>query len=491
CQRLQSFKLQVPALQLPLVVLLEQQRANETRYGGFVREDAHDIGAPLDLGVEPLQWVCGVDLHAMRLREGHEGEHVGLGVIHQRCELGELGSELIGDDAPLLDRRFVRVLREHGVDQREHHLPLTLAGVRERRAQKMHAAALPGGLEDLGDGGLDAQVRIGDHELHAPQASAGQRAQEARPERLRLRGADRHAEHFPSPVGVHGYGNYYGHRHDPAGLPHFQVRGIDPQVRPVALDRAIEERMHALVDLRAQPRDLAFADPAHPHRLHQLVDRAGGDALHVRFLDHGGEGLLGGAPRLEKAWKIAAFTQLRDLQIYRSGSRLPEPLSVAVAAVEPLGAPLGIAGRAQALHVHVHHALGDVLDHLPQQIGVRALFHELGECDIGLGGHRDVLRFRLDGVVTPTLNQTHDDRLRSLRGPHRGPRLPYGSRAKARIRRGKSENSYTTGQDVSIYARTTSKLVPVWRWKSRSPQPDDRTTPAAPRFPFSQLGKVP
>src|SRR6185312_14873841 len=92
-------------------------------------------------------------------------------------------------------------------------------------------------------------------------------------------------------------------------------------------------------------------------------------------------------------------------------------LPVPIAAVESLGAPLGVSGRAQALHVHVHHALGDVLDHLPQQIGVRALFHELGECDIGLGGHRDVLRFRLDGVVTPTLNQTHDDRLCSLRGP--------------------------------------------------------------------------
>src|SRR6185437_3273355 len=225
------------------------------------------------------------------------------------------------------------------------------------------------------------------------------------------------AEHFPSPVGVHGYGNYYGHRHDPAGLPHFQVRGIDPEVRPVALDRAVEEGVDSLVDLGAQPRDLALADPAHAHRLHQLIDRPGGDALHVGFLDDGGKGLLSGAPRLEKPREIAAFAQLRDLQIYRSGSRLPQPLPVAVAAVEPLGAPLGVPGRAQTLHVHVHHALGDVLDHLPQQIGVRALFHELGECDIGLGGHRDVLRFRLDGVVTPTLNQTHDDRLCSLRGP--------------------------------------------------------------------------
>jgi hypothetical protein len=43
-------------LQLPLVVLLEQQCAHQTRYSGLVREDAHDIGAAFDLGVEPL---CG------------------------------------------------------------------------------------------------------------------------------------------------------------------------------------------------------------------------------------------------------------------------------------------------------------------------------------------------------------------------------------------------------------------------------------------------
>jgi hypothetical protein len=76
-----------------------------------------------------------------------------------------------------------------------------------------------------------------------------------------------------------------------------------------------------------------------------------------------------------------------------------------------------VASRAQALHVHVHHALGDVLDHLLQQIPIRALFHELGESDMVLVVIRDVLRFRLDGVVTPTLNQTHDDRLYTLRGP--------------------------------------------------------------------------
>jgi hypothetical protein len=39
---------------LPFVVLLEQQRADEPRDRGFVGEDANDVGAPLDLGVEPL-----------------------------------------------------------------------------------------------------------------------------------------------------------------------------------------------------------------------------------------------------------------------------------------------------------------------------------------------------------------------------------------------------------------------------------------------------
>ena len=60
-------------------------------------------------------------------------------------------------------------------------------------------------------------------------------------------------------VGIYGYGNYCGNRHNPAGLPHFQVRGIDLHVRPVALDRAVQEGIDPLVDLRAQPRDLAHA----------------------------------------------------------------------------------------------------------------------------------------------------------------------------------------------------------------------------------------
>ena len=223
-------------------------------------------------------------------------------------------------------------------------------------------------------------MRVGDHQLHPAQAPTRQRAQEARPERLGLRGPDAHAQHFALPVGVHRDGDYHGHRDDPPGLPHLHVGRVDPQIRPVAFDRAIQERPHPLVDLGAQPRDLALGDPAHPHRLHQLVDRAGGDALDVGLLDHRGERLLGRPTRLEEPGEVAALSELRDLQVDRAGAGLPEPVAVAVAAVGPLGASLAEGRSAAPLDVHLHHALGDVLDHLAQQVGVGPLLSKLGQC---------------------------------------------------------------------------------------------------------------
>jgi hypothetical protein len=74
------------------------------------------------------------------------------------------------------------------------------------------------------------------------------------------------------------------HRDDAAGLAHLHVGGVDPQIRPIPLDRPIEEGLDPLVDLLAQPVDLALGDAAHAERLDQVVDRAGGDALDIGFL---------------------------------------------------------------------------------------------------------------------------------------------------------------------------------------------------------------
>src|ERR1700751_5063830 len=55
-----DLNLQIAVLQLPFIVLLEQYRADQPNDGGLIGEDADDIGAPLDLFVEPLERVGAV-----------------------------------------------------------------------------------------------------------------------------------------------------------------------------------------------------------------------------------------------------------------------------------------------------------------------------------------------------------------------------------------------------------------------------------------------
>ena len=120
-------------------------------------------------------------------------------------------------------------------------------------------------------------------------------------------------------------------------LAHLHVGRVDPDVGPVALDRPVEEGLHPLVDLLAQPADLALGDAAHAHGLDQVVDRAGRDALDVGLLDDRGQRLLGHPARLEEAREVAALAQLGDAQLDRAGPGLPVPVAIAVALGQPVG----------------------------------------------------------------------------------------------------------------------------------------------------------
>jgi hypothetical protein len=62
-------------------------------------EDADDLGPALDLTVEPFERVLAVQLGAVLGWEGHVGENFRLGLVHQGCELWDLGAELVGDAA--------------------------------------------------------------------------------------------------------------------------------------------------------------------------------------------------------------------------------------------------------------------------------------------------------------------------------------------------------------------------------------------------------
>jgi hypothetical protein len=122
----------------------------------------------------------------MVFRKAHEGKHVGLGLIHQRCELRHFRTQLIGDLPPLHPCCLGIVLDEGGADEGCDDAPALAASMGQYVAHEVHAAALPRGVQHLGDGRLDALMSIGDDELDATQTAPCELAQKLRPERLGL-----------------------------------------------------------------------------------------------------------------------------------------------------------------------------------------------------------------------------------------------------------------------------------------------------------------
>ena len=52
---------------------------------------------------------------------------------------------------------------------------------------------------------------------------------------------------------------------DATGLPDLHIGGVEPKIGTVALDGAVQEVLHPLVDLGAETGDLALADAPHAH----------------------------------------------------------------------------------------------------------------------------------------------------------------------------------------------------------------------------------
>ena len=147
-------------------------------------------------------------------------------------------------------------------------------------------------MQHLGDGGLDALVGVGDHQLDAAKPAARELAQELGPERLGLGGPNIHAQNLAPAITVDADRDDHRNRHNAPALAHLQVGRVDPQIGPVAFNRATQEGFYFLVDLLAQSADLALGDAGHAHGLDQIIDRVGRDAVYVGFLHHCGQRLL-------------------------------------------------------------------------------------------------------------------------------------------------------------------------------------------------------
>jgi hypothetical protein len=70
-------------------------------------------------------------------------------------------------------------------------------------------------------------------------------------------GADR-AQHLAPSVAINTDGDDHRDRDDTAVLTDLHVGRVEPEIGPVACDRPVEEGAHPLVDLLAQPADLAL-----------------------------------------------------------------------------------------------------------------------------------------------------------------------------------------------------------------------------------------
>ena len=68
---------------------------------------------------------------------------------------------------------------------------------------------------------------VGDHQLDAAQAAAGELAQERGPERLGLGGADIQPENLAAPAAVDADRDDHADRDDAAGLAYFDIGGVE------------------------------------------------------------------------------------------------------------------------------------------------------------------------------------------------------------------------------------------------------------------------
>ncbi len=213
-----------------------------------------------------------------------------------------------------------------------------------------------------------------------------------------------HAEHLAPAVGVDADGDDDGDRDDLVVAPDLHVGGVQPDIGPVALDRTVEEGVHTLIYLATEPRHLALADPLHAHRLDQVIDGAGGDALDVGLLDDSRQGLLRHATRLEEGRKVAAAAQLGNAQLDGACPGFPISLAVAVALIGPSGAALARCSPAGRLGLQLHEALGGKADHLAQECRVGAFLQQRAKGSLVIG-HRGGPRVQ---VVSRQPNPTQD-----------------------------------------------------------------------------------
>jgi hypothetical protein len=246
-------------------------------------------------------------------REAGEGQQLLGGVAEHALQLGELAAEHPRDDVQLLVHMLGIRLSKARADGRGDHLGGALRNLGEHVSEEVDPAALDGGA---GHGGLDrlsqAKVGVGDDQLHPGQPTGLQRAQERRPERPILAVAHAEAEHLPATITTHPSGHHHGLGDDSSVDPGLAVGGVQKHIgKHLAGQRPVPKRANLGVQLGADPGDLGLGDAAvDAQGTDQVVDLAGGGAMHVGLHHHRQQRPVDAAARLQQRREERARAQL-------------------------------------------------------------------------------------------------------------------------------------------------------------------------------------
>ena len=218
---------------------------------------------------------------------------------------------------------------------------------------------------------------VGDDQLHAGQAAPNEVLQEVRPEDLGLGRSDVQADDLAPAFGVDGHGDYGRNADDPPAFAYLEIGRIEPEIGPLAGQRALQEGQDALVDILAQLGDRGLGYPGHTHRLDQFIDPARADAADPRLLDHRNQCLLHHLARLQEAGEVGPGPQLGDFEVQRADPGVQRTVAIAVAPGRALAAAFMAARADQAVNVDLHDQLQDVLGNGAQKIRLAALRSQL------------------------------------------------------------------------------------------------------------------
>jgi hypothetical protein len=236
-------------------------------------------------------------------------------------------------------------------------------------AHEVHPATLPAGpRQDLRDRPPQPLVGIRDHQPHPSQPPPHQLPQELRPELVGLAGPYVEPQDFPGPVLTYPNGYHRRHVYHPAVVAHPHRLRVQPHIRILPLQRPTPKPLHRLVQLPADPGDLAPAAALQPQGSDQVVYLPGAHPRHVRLLHHAHQRPLRPPAGLQQAREVAPLPQLGNPQGDLPHPGLPDPLPVPIPVRLALRSPLVPARPHLLRHLQFHQRLRQQPHPLPQHV---------------------------------------------------------------------------------------------------------------------------